>query len=228
MLTEPTTNLEKVVPEAHDFAAARHGPRRADRRQCQAERLLLHGRLGLSAARVQRPRDGLQGQRQLRARQDKITLVLTTPLKEGGPLNAHLDKHGDGVKSVALWVPNARKSFEETTKRGAVAEFEFEVRRDADGEVVLSAIKTYGDTVHVFIERENYHGVFLPGYRAWNPDFKPAPVGLQVHRPHGRQRRLGRDEHLAQVLRRGDGICSAVCRSTTRTFPPNTPRSCPR
>jgi 4-hydroxyphenylpyruvate dioxygenase len=112
-------------------------------------------------------------------RQDKITLVLTTPLQEGGELNAHLDKHGDGVKTVALWVPDARKSFEETTKRGAEAEFDPEVRSDADGEVVLSAIKTYGDTVHVFVERNGYNGVFLPGYRAWTPDFQPSPVGLK-------------------------------------------------
>ena len=111
-------------------------------------------------------------------KQGKIVLVLTTPLRPGGKLNKHLNDHGDGVKTIALWVEDAKKSWEETTKRGAKSAFETEVRNDKDGEVVLSAIHTYGETIHVFVERHNYKGVFMPGYIAWNPDYKPEDAGL--------------------------------------------------
>ena len=111
-------------------------------------------------------------------KQNKIVLVLTTPLRPGGELNRHLNDHGDGVKTIALWVEDAKKSWEETTKRGAKSAFEPEVRKDDNGEVVLSAIHTYGETIHVFVERHNYKGVFMPGYRAWNPEYQPEDTGL--------------------------------------------------
>ena len=111
-------------------------------------------------------------------KQNKIILVLTTPLRPGGELNRHLNDHGDGVKTIALWVEDAKKSWEETTKRGAKSAFEPEVRKDDNGEVVLSAIHTYGETIHVFVERHNYKGVFMPGYRAWNPEYQPEDTGL--------------------------------------------------
>ncbi|MAC16918.1 MAG: 4-hydroxyphenylpyruvate dioxygenase [Flavobacteriales bacterium] len=112
-------------------------------------------------------------------RQDKITLVLTTPLAADGPLNDHLNRHGDGVKAVALWVDDAAMSWKETTSRGAVSVFEPHTREDGDGQVVLSAIETYGDTIHVFVERKAYNGIFLPGYQAWNPAGGAAVVGLK-------------------------------------------------
>lgn len=112
-------------------------------------------------------------------RQDKITLVLTSPLTEGGPINAHIEKHGDGVKNVALWVDDATKSYEETTQRGAKGHTAPEKREDKDGVVITSAIHTYGETLHVFVERKNYAGVFLPGYKPWNPGFQPADTGLK-------------------------------------------------
>ena len=112
-------------------------------------------------------------------RQDKITLVLTTPLVADGPLNDHLNRHGDGVKAVALWVDDAAKSWKETTSRGAVSVFEPHTREDGDGQVVLSAIETYGDTIHVFVERKAYNGIFLPGYQAWNPAGGADAVGLK-------------------------------------------------
>ena len=112
-------------------------------------------------------------------RQDKITLILTTPLVADGPLNDHLNRHGDGVKAVALWVDDAEKSWKETTARGAVSAFEPHTREDGDGKVVLSGIETYGDTIHVFVERKAYNGVFLPGYQAWNPKGTAPAVGLK-------------------------------------------------
>ncbi len=112
-------------------------------------------------------------------RQDKITLVLTTPLKPNGSINNHINTHGDGVKVVALWVDDAAKSWLETTKRGAKSYFEPEIKEDSNGHVVLSGIHTYGDTVHIFVERSQYTGVFLPGFKAWNPEYRPAEVGLR-------------------------------------------------
>ncbi len=112
-------------------------------------------------------------------KQDKIILVLTSPMTAAHPINEHIRLHGDGVKYVALWVDDATKSWETTTGRGAVSEFAPITQKDAHGEVVLSAIKTYGETVHVFVERKNYTGLFLPGFVKWEPEYRPAPVGLK-------------------------------------------------
>ncbi|MGM1054576.1 MAG: 4-hydroxyphenylpyruvate dioxygenase [Bacteroidota bacterium] len=111
--------------------------------------------------------------------QDKIRLVLTSPLQPEGPINAHINKHGDGVKVVALWVDDARKSYEETTSRGAKSYVEPYVMDDDNGTVVISGIHTYGETVHLFVERKNYSGPFLPGYRTYAPNFKSEPTGLK-------------------------------------------------
>jgi 4-hydroxyphenylpyruvate dioxygenase len=111
--------------------------------------------------------------------QDKIKIVLTSPLNAESPINDHLAKHGDGVKVVALWVDDATKSWEETTKRGAKSYMEPTKEEDQHGYVVRSGIHTYGDTVHIFVERSNYNGVFLPNYRKWESHYNPAPVGLK-------------------------------------------------
>jgi 4-hydroxyphenylpyruvate dioxygenase len=112
-------------------------------------------------------------------KQDKIRLVLTTPLNSKSPINDHIVKHGDGVKIVALWVEDARKSYEETTKRGAKSYMEPVVEKDEFGEVVRAGIYTYGETVHMFVERKNYNGQFLPGFVEWKSDYNPEPVGLK-------------------------------------------------
>ncbi len=112
-------------------------------------------------------------------RQDKIRLVLTTSLEKGGAINEHIDLHGDGVKVVALWVEDATKAWEETTKRGAKSYMKPTREEDENGYVVRSGIHTYGETVHVFVERKNYNGVFLPGYKKWESHYNPEPVGLK-------------------------------------------------
>ena len=112
-------------------------------------------------------------------KQDKIRLVLTTSLEEGGVINAHINKHGDGVKVVALWVEDATKAWEETTKRGAKSFMEPTREEDKNGHVVRSGIYTYGETVHIFVERKNYNGIFLPGYKKWESHYNPEPVGLK-------------------------------------------------
>lgn len=111
--------------------------------------------------------------------QDKIRLVLTTALHDNSPIGEHVKKHGDGVKVIALWVDDARKAFEETTKRGAKIYFEPMVLKDKDGEIVQSGIHTYGDTVHIFVERKNYNGVFMPGFVKWETEYRPTPTGLK-------------------------------------------------
>lgn len=111
--------------------------------------------------------------------QDKIRLVLTTPLHSEGVVAEHIKKHGDGVKVIALWVEDARKAYEETTKRGATSYFEPVVEKDEHGEVVRAGIHTYGDTVHIFVERKNYKGAFLPGFVEWKSEYNPIPTGLK-------------------------------------------------
>jgi len=112
-------------------------------------------------------------------KQDKIKLVLTSPLNSKSPINEHIVKHGDGVKVVALWVEDARSAYEETTKRGAKSYLKPKVEKDEFGEVVTSGIYTYGETIHLFVERKNYKGTFMPGYVKWESDYNPEPVGLK-------------------------------------------------
>jgi 4-hydroxyphenylpyruvate dioxygenase len=112
-------------------------------------------------------------------KQDKIRLVLTTALTSESPIGEHVKKHGDGVKIVALWVEDARSAYEETIKRGAKSYQEPTVTSDEHGEVVTAGIFTYGETVHLFVERKNYSGEFLPGFVKWESDYNPSPVGLK-------------------------------------------------
>jgi len=111
--------------------------------------------------------------------QDKIRLVITSSMVEHSDINRHLNEHGDGVKIVALWVPDATKAFEETTKRGAKPFQQPQVSEDSNGKVVTSGIYTYGETVHLFVERNDYNGPFLPGYVARSPKYQPESVGLK-------------------------------------------------
>jgi 4-hydroxyphenylpyruvate dioxygenase len=112
-------------------------------------------------------------------KQDKIRLVLTTPLNSKSPINDHIVKHGDGVKVVALWVEDARKAYQETTSRGAKSYMKPTVETDEHGEVVRAGIYTYGETIHMFVERKNYKGAFMPGFEEWKSDYNPSPVGLK-------------------------------------------------
>jgi 4-hydroxyphenylpyruvate dioxygenase len=112
-------------------------------------------------------------------KQDKIRLVLTTALNSESPIGEHVKKHGDGIKVIALWVEDARKSFEETTSRGAKVYLEPVVEQDEFGEVVRAGIYTYGETVHMFVERKNYTGAFLPGFVEWKSDYNPTSIGLK-------------------------------------------------
>jgi 4-hydroxyphenylpyruvate dioxygenase len=124
------------------------------------------------------PETGLKDKVSYVIRQNQLTFVLTTPLRTDNPIADHVYKHGDGVKVLALKVDDAAKAFEETTKRGAKAYLETTVLKDDDGEVVLSGIHTYGETVHLFVERKNYKGIFMPGFREWRSAYNPTETGL--------------------------------------------------
>src|SRR5882724_10642860 len=110
------------------------------------------------------PETGIRDRCSYAVRQNKLTFVFTTALRTGDPIADHVQKHGDGVKVIALIVEDAKKAWEETTKRGAKSYLQPKQLKDEQGEVMMSGIHIYGDTVHVFIERKNYKGAFLPGY----------------------------------------------------------------
>jgi 4-hydroxyphenylpyruvate dioxygenase len=124
------------------------------------------------------PETGIKDRASYAIRQNKLTFVFTTPLRGGNEIADHIYKHGDGVKILALKVTNATDAWEQTTLRGAISYMEPVRMKDDSGELVMSGIKTYGDTVHLFIERENYTGVFMPGYRKWESNYNPSETGL--------------------------------------------------
>jgi 4-hydroxyphenylpyruvate dioxygenase len=134
---------------------------------------------GFQALAYAGPETGIKDRASYAVRQNKLTFLLTTPLRINNPMADHVYKHGDGVKMLALKVEDATSAWNETTKRGAKSYMEPQTLKDNDGEVVLSGIHTYGDTVHLFVERKNYNGAFMPGYRKWeNEYYKPVSTGL--------------------------------------------------
>lgn len=134
---------------------------------------------GFQAIAYAGPETGMKDRASYVVRQNKLTFVLTTPIRANNDIADHVYKHGDGVKFLALRVDDATSAWEETTKRGGRSYMEPKRLSDANGEVVLSGIHTYGDTVHLFVERKAYKGAFMPGFRAWNnPYFAPKDTGL--------------------------------------------------
>ncbi len=175
-------SLEKIFPEADDFLPLL-GTDYVELYVGNAKQSahFYKTALGFQSLAYAGLETGLKDRTSYVVVQDKIRLVLTTPMPgtENNEIFEHITKHGDGVKVIALWVEDARKAWEETTKRGAVSFFEPRVESDDNGEVVRSAIHTYGDTVHVFVERQNYNGVFLPKYEKWESHYNPSEVGLR-------------------------------------------------
>jgi 4-hydroxyphenylpyruvate dioxygenase len=125
------------------------------------------------------PETGTRDRASYLLQQGKIRLVLTTAIRPDHPAALHVQRHGDGVRDIALWVDDAREAYRKAVARGAASELEPTVLRDDQGEVVLAAIRTYGDTIHSLVERSNYRGLFLPGFQPVEPRYQPSPVGLQ-------------------------------------------------
>jgi 4-hydroxyphenylpyruvate dioxygenase len=134
--------------------------------------------LGFQSLAYAGPETGTKEKASYVIRQNKLTFVLTTPLRPDNPIADHIYKHGDGVKVIALKVEDATSAWNETTKRGGKSFMEPVTLKDDDGEVVMSGIHTYGDTVHLFIERNGYSGVFMPGFRKWESAYQPSDTGL--------------------------------------------------
>ncbi len=124
------------------------------------------------------PETGVKDRVSYVLQQEKFRLVLTSALHSDHPVSEHHRKHGDGVKVLALWVDDAYDAFEQTSKRGAKTYMEPQTISDANGEVRMSGIHLYGEVVHVFVERKNYKGVFMPGFREWKSEYNPGPSGL--------------------------------------------------
>lgn len=124
------------------------------------------------------PETGVKDKVSYAIRQNKLTFVLTTPLRINNDIADHIYKHGDGVKYLALKVEDATDAWHQTTSRGGKSYMEPTTLSDDQGELVMSGIHTYGDTVHLFIERKNYQGLFMPGFRKWESHYNPTETGL--------------------------------------------------
>lgn len=124
------------------------------------------------------PETGVRDRASYVLQQGKVRLMLTTPMGPDSEISEHIKRHGDGVKVLALWVDDAERSWMETTSRGARSAGAPTTLTDAHGEVKVASIHTYGDTIHTFVERRNYNGVFMPGYEAMDDGFQTEPVGL--------------------------------------------------
>lgn len=135
--------------------------------------------LGFRLVAYAGPETGLRDRASYVLQQNKIRFVLTSPLTPDSDIARHVALHGDGVKVLALWVDDARKSYHETVSRGAEGVVEPSVFQDEHGEVVVSSIRTYGETIHTFVERKNYRGPFLPGYQARSSTVDVQPIGLK-------------------------------------------------
>ena len=174
--------LEKIFPEAEDFLPIM-GTDYVEYYVGNAKQAahFYKTALGFQSLAYAGLETGMRDRTSYVVVQDKIKLVFTTPMPndENQEIFKHIAKHGDGVKVIALWVEDAKKSWEETTKRGAKSYFEPRMEKDANGEVVRAGIHTYGDTVHIFVERKKYNGVFLPKFQEWNSHYNPPSCGLK-------------------------------------------------
>jgi 4-hydroxyphenylpyruvate dioxygenase len=172
--------LEKIFPEAQDFLPI-NGTDYVELYVGNAKQAahFYKTALGFQSLAYAGLETGMKDRVSYVLIQDKIRIVLTTPLEKGGEINEHINKHGDGVKVIALWVDDAQKAWEETTSRGAKSCMEPTKDEDDSGHIIRAGIHTYGDTVHIFVERKDYNGMFLPGYKKWESNYNPTDVGLR-------------------------------------------------
>jgi 4-hydroxyphenylpyruvate dioxygenase len=125
------------------------------------------------------PETGVRDRASYLLQQDKVRILLTTALRPDSPIADHVHRHGDGVKDIALWVDDARKAYHDAVERGAQSAGEPKSLVDDQGEVVIAAIKTYGETIHSLVERKNYKGLFMPGFVPFEGSGDAKPVGLK-------------------------------------------------
>ena len=159
-----STNAEKIVEHAQDFLPI-NGTDHIEFYVGNAKQSAYYyqAAFGYELIAYAGPETGVRDRASYVLKQEKIRLILTTSLDPNSEISEFCKLHGDGVKSLSLWVDDATKSYNETTKRGAVSVFPPKKMTDDHGEVIVAAIKTYGDTIHTFVERKNYKGIFMPG-----------------------------------------------------------------
>jgi 4-hydroxyphenylpyruvate dioxygenase len=179
-ITDYSYGLEKIFPQADDFLPLL-GTDYVELYVGNAKQAAHYYKtaFGFQSLAYAGLETGLRDRTSYVLRQGKIRLVLTTPLTSHSPISEHIKHHGDAVKVIALWVDDARDAFKQTVDRGATPFMEPVVEQDEFGEVVRSGIHTYGETVHIFVERKNYQGVFLPGFVKWESDYNPESTGLK-------------------------------------------------
>ena len=173
-------SLEKVFPDAEDFLPLL-GTDYVELYVGNAKQAAFYYKtaFGFQSFAYAGLETGMRDMASYVLKQDKIRLVLTTPLNSMNPISEHIKRHGDAVRVIALEVPDAADAFMQTVERGAMPYFEPREEFDEHGKVVRSGIQTYGDTVHVFVERRNYDGIFLPGYEPLESEYNPPPTGLR-------------------------------------------------
>ena len=134
---------------------------------------------GFEVVAYRGPETGTKDRASYLLQQDRVRLVLTTPIKSDGAIADHVHKHGDGVRDIALWVNDARDAFKLAVERGAKPAMEPTVMKDENGQIVTAAIHLYGDTIHSLVERKDYRGLFMPGFVPFKSPVEVKPVGLK-------------------------------------------------
>src|SRR5438270_7372398 len=176
-----TTQKPKAAPAAEEDFLPLHGTDYVEFYVGNAKQAahFYKTAFGFQSLAYSGPETGVKDRASYAIRQNKLTLLLTTPIRANNPIADHIYKHGDGVKALALRVDDATSAWKETTTRGGKSYMEPKTLSDKHGEVVMSGIHTYGDVIHLFIERENYRGPFMPAFRKWESNYNPPGTGLQ-------------------------------------------------
>ncbi len=179
-MASSTLELEKIYDEAQDFMPI-NGTDHIEFYVSNAKQAahFYKSAFGFQSLAYAGLETGLRDRESYVVVQDKIRLVLTSPLKSGTAIGKHIDDHGDGIKVIALWVEDATYAYEEAMKRGAQSYMKPTTEEDGSGKIVKSGIYTYGETVHLFIERKAYHGPFMPGFKSWETVYNPEDIGLK-------------------------------------------------
>jgi 4-hydroxyphenylpyruvate dioxygenase len=122
--------------------------------------------LGFSRTAYSGPETGVRDRASYVLEQGDVRFVVTSALREEHEITKHHARHGDGVKDIALTVPDATEAYRQAVQRGARGVVEPYRAEDEHGTIELSAIATYGDTIHTFVNRADYSGPFKPGFKS--------------------------------------------------------------
>jgi 4-hydroxyphenylpyruvate dioxygenase len=157
------------------------------------------------------PETGVRDRASYVLEQGDIRLVLTSPLREEHDIARHQCRHGDGVKDISLEVPDATEAYRQAVQRGARGIAEPHTVEDSYGSIELSAIATYGETIHTFVNREAYEGPYMPGYVSVSSNGQANKgVGLRTIDHVVGNVELGRMEHWVEFYERAFGMTEMI------------------